>query len=235
MRRTLAVLGALLASATAGAGELTGEAGVVSTYMFRGLDRSASGAAVQGGLDHAFASGVYAGAWLSNASVGNGNEADLYLGYGVETGQFALDGGAIYYLFTEDTEAGPNLDYAELFFGATFGPASVKVFFAPEFGFDQGGGASGDADENELLYVTAAANLALNESVLLTPQVGFSSGDGVEDAFGDSYADYSVTLTKTFAEDFAVSLALVGTDRDLAPDNKDNPKFVLGLRKTFEL
>jgi uncharacterized protein (TIGR02001 family) len=235
MRTPLAVLGALLVSAPAAAGEFGAEAGVVSTYMFRGLDRSDRGAAVQGGLDYAFDGGLYTGLWISNTSAGGGNEADAYLGYGVEAGQFALDGGLIYYAFTEDTELGPNLDYAELFVGASIGPAALKVFFAPEFGFDQGGAASGDADRNELLYVTASANLTVDETVMLTPQLGFSAGDGVEDAFGDTYADYSLTATKTYADGFALSLAVVGTDRDLGPDNKDNPKFVLGLRKTFDL
>jgi hypothetical protein len=33
----------------------------------------------------------------------------------------------------------------------------------------------------------------------------------------------------------SVSLSIVGTDRDLGPDNKDNPKFVVSFKKNFEI
>jgi uncharacterized protein (TIGR02001 family) len=46
----------------------TGNVGVVSQYIFRGLSQTNGGPALQGGLDYAHASGFYAGTWLSNIS-----------------------------------------------------------------------------------------------------------------------------------------------------------------------
>lgn len=238
-----AVLGAAaIASPAVVAGEFEGNVSAVSTYMFRGVDRSV-GAAVQGGVDYTFDFGMYTGLWVSNAlgtsTAWGGNEADVYAGYGLKLGGFTLDGGVIYYAFTEDTEnfgaGGANVDYAEVYLGGGFGPAALKVFYAPEFGPDQGGTISGDIDKNELLYVTASANLELTNTIAFIPQIGFSSGDGAKDAFGDEYSDYSVTAVKKLKDDFSVSLAVVGSSLELAPGRDDAPKFVIGLKKKFKV
>lgn len=47
---------------------LTGNVGVVSQYVFRGLSQTDGKPAVQGGFDYAHASGFYLGTWLSNIS-----------------------------------------------------------------------------------------------------------------------------------------------------------------------
>lgn len=235
-RIRLAAAAAVLASPAAFAGSFTGNVSVVSDYMFRGLDQSADGAAVQGGFDYAFDSGVYAGLWVSNAALAGGNEADLYAGYGLDIGGFRLDGGAIFYVFTEDTEVGnaPNTDYAEIYVGGAVGPASVKLFYAPEFGLDQGGAVSGDADKNEMLYFSASFDLPISDVVSLVPQVGMTVGDGAKDAFGDEYLDYSVTAVAKLDNDWSASLAIVGTDLEPGTDS-DNPKFVIGVKKVFKL
>lgn len=237
---------AALASSGAMAGSLSGNVGAVSDYMFRGIDQT-GGAAVQGGVDYGFDFGLYTGLWVSNSLAGGGNEADVYAGYGLKLGPLDLDGGIIYYGYTEDTEAvgGANGDYAEVYVGAGFGPAVLKVFYAPEFGGDTPAGSagpngSGDLEKNDLLYVTSSVTLSLNETLSFIPQVGFTSGDGAKDtpAFGDEYIDYSVTAVKQLEDELSVSLAVIGTDRDNvngAPDNKDNPKFVIGLKKGFTL
>lgn len=47
---------------------LTSNVGFVSQYVFRGLTQTDGKPAVQGGLDYAHSSGLYAGTWLSNIS-----------------------------------------------------------------------------------------------------------------------------------------------------------------------
>ncbi len=47
---------------------LSGNIGVVSQYVFRGLSQTNGKPAAQGGLDYAQSSGFYAGTWLSNIS-----------------------------------------------------------------------------------------------------------------------------------------------------------------------
>lgn len=250
--QVLAGAGAMLASSVAMAGTLTGNVGVVSDYMFRGIDQSAGlgGAAVQGGVDYSFDLGVYTGLWVSNSSLANGNEADVYAGYGMKLGPVSLDGGAIYYAFTEDTEKtgvgyGQNADYAELYVGAGFGPAALKVFYTPQYGRDTVAGSlsangSGDTGQNSLLYSTVSAVFNLNDTIALTPQLGYTTGDGAKDdpLMGDSYLDYSITATKKLKDDLAVSLAVVGTNLKApagAANNRDAPKFVIGLKKNFKI
>lgn len=248
LQKTLTGALAMLATSAASAGTLTGNVGVVSDYMFRGIDQSTNGAAVQGGVDYGFDFGLYTGLWVTNASVAGGNEADLYAGYGFKLGEFALDAGVIYYAYTEDTEGsadtdgdpltvnveGDNLDYAELYVGGGVGPVALKVFYTNEFGGD----ASPDQENDELMYVTASATLTLTETLSFTPQVGFTAGDGAKEAFGDEYTDYSLTATKKLKDDMSVSLAVIGTDLDDVngvPGNKDNPKLVIGFKKNFKI
>ena len=244
-KQVLAGAAAALASTGALAGNMTGNVGAVSDYMFRGLDQTGGGAAVQGGVDYGFDFGLYTGVWVSNSVAGGGNEADVYAGYGLKLWEFDLDGGIIYYGYTEDTETpgAQNGDYAEVYVGGGIGPVAVKVFYAPEFGGDTPAGSagpngSGDLEKNDLLYATAAVTVMFNETLSLIPQVGFSSGDGAKDAFGDEYIDYSITVVKQLKDDLSASLAVIGTDLDNvngATDNKDNPKFVIGLKKAFSI
>ena len=56
------------AAAPASAHTFTGNAGLVSQYIFRGLSQTNGDPAIQGGADYSHASGFYAGTWLSNIS-----------------------------------------------------------------------------------------------------------------------------------------------------------------------
>lgn len=77
----------LAAAGTAGAVEFTGYGVLTTDYVYRGVSYSDSHAAVQGAVDVAFESGVYAGAWLSSVDLAGGasRQRDLqvnyYLGY----------------------------------------------------------------------------------------------------------------------------------------------------------
>jgi len=241
---TGAALGvAVLASPAASAGQLTGNVSVVSDYMFRGIEQS-GGAAVQGGVDYTLDLGIYTGLWVSSAAISGGNEADIYAGYALKIGDFDLTAGAIYYLYSEDTqfEAPPpsgarDIDYYEGFLGAGFGPVAVKAFYTPEYGLD--------LQEDEALYASATVKLDLTDTLSFTPQVGFSAGDGIKNTWGDEYLDYSITATKKVGpikDDLSVSLSVIDTDLDIAPSAatagigfRDDPKFVIGLRKGFKI
>src|SRR5258705_1804060 len=61
-------LSATAADAPASPHTITGNAGFFSQYVFRGLTQTNRKPAVQGGFDHAHASGFYAGTWGSNIS-----------------------------------------------------------------------------------------------------------------------------------------------------------------------
>jgi len=81
--------------------------GVVSDYLFRGVSQTHGGAALQGGVDYAHASGLYAGVWASTITwvkdaYGKGStEIDLYGGYKntFAGGDWNYDVGVIAYTY----------------------------------------------------------------------------------------------------------------------------------------
>lgn len=110
--------------------DITGNIGVVSKYVLRGITNSAenNGAATQGGFDWSHPSGIYAGYWGSNLSYGNtttttGFENDLYAGYKLKAGPVGLNFGAIHYAYTQVADA----DATEALVAASIGPATFGV------------------------------------------------------------------------------------------------------------
>lgn len=114
----LALVGAFAAPAfaeDAPAPALTGNIGVVSNYVFRGISQSQNKPALQGGFDYAHSSGLYVGFWGSNIGwveaggykANNSLEADFYGGYkGSFADDFTFDVGAIKYYYPGSTVPG---------------------------------------------------------------------------------------------------------------------------------
>lgn len=212
--KTIAVAAAVLMSGSAFAG-VTGNAGAFSSYMFRGVDQ-AGAAAVQGGIDAASASGLYAGTWVSTLAGGN-YETDLYAGY--TAGGFDI--GYIFYGY-RDT---PKANMSEVYAGYSANGLSAKLYFTPEYG----------VTEDEAFYATASYAIPLSDTLSVTPQVGYSWGDGIETASGgtfDSYMDYSLTLAKTLDAGFSFSFGIVGNSEE---DTLGKQQVVVGLKKSFDL
>src|SRR6476659_5272394 len=86
---------------------LTGNVGIYSQYVFRGLTQTDRKPALQGGFDVAHTGGFYAGTWASNISWlhdagvvdhGGSLEWDFYGGYKYAINEdWGLDGGVLYY------------------------------------------------------------------------------------------------------------------------------------------
>lgn len=213
--KTIAVAAAVMMSGSAFAGA-TGNAGAFSSYMFRGVDQG-SGAAVQGGLDASSASGLYAGTWVSNLGGGN-YETDLYAGYAAG----GFDIGYIFYGY-RDT---PKANMSEVYAGYSANGLAAKLYFTPEYG----------VTEDEAFYLTASYAFALSDTLSVTPQVGYSFGDGIETGLlggtDDSYLDYSVTLSKSLDAGFVFSFGVVANSED---DILGKEQLVIGLKKSFDL
>jgi uncharacterized protein (TIGR02001 family) len=111
--------------------------GAVSDYVFRGFSQTGEDPAIQGGVDLT-SGGFYAGAWASNVDFGDDTDAevDLYGGYRTEAGGFALDFGAIGYLYVGEPD-GADYNYAEFKAAASraVGPATfgAAVYYSPDF------------------------------------------------------------------------------------------------------
>lgn len=111
--------------------DVTGNIGVYSKYIFRGMTFPAGtssendGTAIQGGFDYSHASGFYAGYWGSNLSYGNdantGFENNFYGGYGGSVGDIGYSIGLLqYYYLNVDNSDGLEID-ASLSYGPVKG------------------------------------------------------------------------------------------------------------------
>ena len=87
---------------------LTGNVGLFSEYIFRGIAQTAGKPAIQGGFDYAHSSGLYLGTWASNVSwlgdfgayTKSSLEWDFYGGYkGTFADDFTYDVGLLYYYY----------------------------------------------------------------------------------------------------------------------------------------
>ncbi|AXQ31263.1 hypothetical protein D0B54_22395 [Solimonas sp. K1W22B-7] len=217
----IAVAAALMTSGSAFAGA-TGNVAAFSNYLFRGITQTGDDAAVQGGLDYAHASGFYTGAWVSNTAFGS-YETDLYAGFAGKAGEVAYDVGYIFYGYRDTTKA----NFSEVYGGVTVAGLGLKLFYSPEFG----------VSEDEAFYLTANYPIALSETLSLTPQVGYSFGDGVETgitltAGEDTYVDYSLTLAKTLEGGLTFTAAIAANSED---DILGKEAVFVGLKKAFDL
>ena len=111
--------------------EVSANVGWVSEYLFRGIPQKASSASA--GLDVA-ADALYLGVWA--ADVGDGNEVDLYAGFGTEVEEFSVSVGGTGYFYTggfDDTYLEGNLNVGYMALSA-------------EFSYGQYQAAAGDQD-----------------------------------------------------------------------------------------
>ncbi len=213
-----ALVAATGVSAPAFAGA-TGNVGVFSDYIFRGVTQTGGGPAVQGGLDYSTASGFYVGTWVSNYDFPTDAatyETDVYAGYAGKVGDVGYDFGAIGYYYRNANA----LNTLEFYGGISVAGLSAKLFYTD----DQA------SSKNSAFYATANYPLALTKSVSITPSIGYAFGDNYKSP-GTEVLDYGVTLTKSMNEGFTFSFGLTGTDRDGTNDET----LVLGLKKSFDL
>jgi len=259
---TLALAEDAAAPAAAAASEpppspLSFNIGAVSEYRYRGISQTRFQPAVQGGIDYAFASGLYVGTWMSNirwikdagtiAGVDVGTapvEWDFYGGYkGEIVKDLSYDVGAlVYYYPSQHSGAIPgakNADTAEIYGALTYGPATVKYSHAVTtlFGF---------AGSTNSGYLEAAASFDLGQGWGIAPHVGYQHVSGSNNGVSNdtyTYTDYSLTGTKDFGNGLTISLAAVGTSTKsvpgsyayVSPDGKNlgRATAVLGVKYTF--
>lgn len=241
--KRLIAAGVLACCGAARADWFSGSAGVASDYLFRGLDQT-NGPALQGELDYVHHSGLYGGGWISNnRSAGSGGELDLYSGYTHPLPLFGvlsatLDAGVTGYLYSGARAAplgGGNQDFAELYAGASLGPAAFKASYAPDYAAR---GAPGWNLQGTLKYPLGAgfsvkALLAYSGGSGLRRQTAPLTADGV----GRDYLNYSLRLGKSLPYDLTAWLEVAGTDLHLArgaQGGDGQPKFLFGLRKDFD-
>ena len=202
-----------MGSMGAEAASYTGNVGVATDYVFRGISQTQERPAIQGGFDATFDSGIYAGIWASNVNFGTdaSTEMDYYGGY---SGSFGCSScsykiGFIYY----DYDGDPQFDYVEAAASVTYGGLTVGLNWSPEYLGD--GTTDAIGDEVEFWYPYANYSYALpwwDLSLALHVAGNIMSEDGVFEPEEDNYTEWSVGLSRTFKEMGGITLGLTYWD-----------------------
>jgi uncharacterized protein (TIGR02001 family) len=214
---TLAVAGALAAPMFAVAADATPvhsvsyNVGVVSDYLFRGISQTHGKPALQGGIDYAHASGLYAGAWASTITwvkdaYGKGStEIDLYGGYkGAITADVGYDVGLIHYNYPGHGKAIPggnaNPNTTEVYGALSYKWLTAKYSQAISNHFiGWAGGAGYDKKTEGSNYLELNANYDMGDGWTLIGHVGaqkvknYIKVGTVEDA---NYTDWKIGVSK---------------------------------------
>ncbi len=183
---------------------LTGNIGLTSNYIWRGVTQTGDDSAISGGVDYAHASGFYAGTWVSSLGGGSQYEHDLYAGYGFKAGPFDLDVGYIMYMYPVGN---PNADFSEVYVNA-----SIQNFgFGAAFTVD-----SDSAGPDDNMYLYAKADFELKKDLNLHLLFGTYDFDAPDTAGAEDYKHFHVSLSKN---DFVFALDKNDTDLTVGGDD----------------
>lgn len=237
---------------------LTGNFGIFSNYIFRGVTQTSEKPAIQGGFDYAHIGGAkghegptgsYAGIWGSNVSwlsdgayaVGSSLELDLYGGYKGSFGKsdFGYDLGAIVYYYPGNNLPGTAIaNTAEVYVGASWKWLSAKLFYATSNYF-------ATPNSKGTYYVDVSANVPIGKTgITVLTHVGYLMVDGTSVALGASndsafgYTDWKLGLSYALPKDFVVGAFYTNTNAEKANYFYLNREWSVGqyavyVQKTF--
>ena len=238
------------APAPAPAPALTGNIGVVSNYVFRGISQSQNKPALQGGFDYAHESGLYVGFWGSNIGwvsapgndykANNSLETDFYGGYkGSFADDFTFDVGAIKYYYPGSAVSGkPTPDTIEGYAAIGWKFLTLKYSHTLSQYMVAWTGPNGENTRNSN-YLDLSANYDLGDGWGINAHVGHQE---IKNFSLASYTDWKLGVTKDIGFG-VVGLAYSDTDangcksasRAYCWNNKDVAKAaaILSFTKTF--
>jgi uncharacterized protein (TIGR02001 family) len=217
---TVAVLGSLFVSTQAMAGA-SANIGATSNYLWRGLEQTEGGAALQGGADYAWENGAYVGTWLSNAKFGgkNGTEVDAYVGYKKELkGDLSYDVGVVKYQYPNDI----STDFTEAYAKVGYKGVGAEV----DYTVDKG---NTNTDEGDLYY-------GLGYTGEFKNGIGYGAKVGhynMKDPLATDYSNVQLSLSKSTEKLGDFTLAV---DKISEPLNqgKDDAIASVSWKKSFD-
>lgn len=205
---------------------LTGNVGLYSQYVFRGMKQTDGDPALQGGFDYSHSSGLYAGTWASNVSVlrdmgayasGGSLEWDFYGGFRGTFGasDFGYDAGLLYYYYPGNViPGGTKADTLE-----AYGALSWK-WLSAKYSYSLSDETFGVANSDGTWYLDLSANVPLADKLALQLHYGIQEFNGTSpagvsnDSFA-SYQDWKVGLTYALPKDFTVGAYYTDTNTGL--------------------
>jgi len=228
----------------------SGNFGLYSQYIFRGVSQTNGDPAIQGGFDYSHASGFYAGTWLSNVSwltdaaaySTSSLEWDVYGGYSgsFANSDFGYDVGLLQYYYPGKVNTGfVKADTLEAYGALSWKWLSVKYSQSlgdKTFGVDQSRGT---------WYLDVSADYPITDKLSLQAHYGKQKFQGtVAGVTNDSIAsfeDYKLGLTYGLPKDYTVGAYYTSTSMNTAQkafysspkqfNGKDN--FTVYVSKTF--
>ncbi len=210
------------------AAETSGTISFTNDYRFHGISQTAGDGAVQGSLDVAFDSGIYAGIWGSNVDFGDDAnlEIDYYVGYGNSlTDDLSYDVNLAWYSYPGyDAYDG---DYGQLNLNLYYGNASLTYGYADDY-FNTG--ESGQ-------YIGVGYSQPLPKGISLDLHAGHSFGNYWGNADINDYEDYSIGLSGSLAGlDLSVAYLFNSIDKTEETNSglfRSDNTLVLTVSRTF--
>jgi uncharacterized protein (TIGR02001 family) len=210
---------------TASAIEISGNVGMATDYVFRGQSQTGEEAAISGGFDLGFDSGLYVGTWASNVNYGDGAtaEMDFYVGYGFDVSEdITLDFSLVKYVYPGNQ----TYNYEEYIASTSLYGLDVTVLHSPEY--------LGDGGES-FMYYNLGYGFDLPYDIALGLNVGLNDSDGAfigGETGDDDYVDYAVSLSK---EVYGVEWGVTYYDTDIDGDVNElaDARFVLSISKSL--
>ena len=236
MKKQLIVVAVLLGaiSAQAIAVEITGNAGFVTDYIWRGADQSNGNAAAQGGLDLTAGEGAiqfYAGTWgstveyeslsMPDTDSASGIEIDLYAGISGELSNFSYGLGATYYTYTDNVSP----DYLEANLSLAYKWFTLDTAFGE---YDQ--------PDDPLKYEFVVLTAELKGFYGAVGYTDWKAADVPANALADGgYFElgYTNMLKWQGKELFDYSFAYIYSEDELRPANQSANKLIFGIVKNF--
>jgi uncharacterized protein (TIGR02001 family) len=227
---------------------LTGNIGIYSQYIFRGLAQTDGDPALQGGFDYSHSSGFYLGTWMSNVSWlrdfglytgGASLEMDFYGGYkGTFGGDFGYDIGLLQYYYPGNVTPGSvKADTLEM-----YGALSWK-WLSAKYSYSLDNKTFGVEDSKGTWYLDLTATVPVTDKISLFAHYGkqkFEGANGANDTLA-SYEDYKIGASYTLPKDFTLGAYYTDTKMTAAQEafyttptrflGKDT--FTVYLSKTF--
>lgn len=228
---------AIAADAPASPHTVSGNFGLTTDYVFRGVTQTQHTPAVQGGFDYSHTSGIYLGTWASNVSwVKEGGfknnsslEVDLYGGYKGAVGDVGYDLGVITYYYPGDQATGAtDPDTTEIYVGASWKYVSLKYSYAASDYFIGWGGVGGlGVSANQKTkgsdYIDLSVSYPVAEGWTLLGHYGHQKVKNYGDA---SYDDWKLGISKDIGYG-TVTLAYTDTNGKLT-DAGGNNVYIFG-------
>ena len=209
---------------------LTGNIGLYSQYVFRGLTQTDRDPALQGGFDYSHASGFYAGTWASNISwlrdfgaysSGGSLEWDFYGGFKGTFGKsdFGYDVGLLYYYYPGNVAPG----FVKANTLEAYGALSWR-WLSAKFSYSLDNKTFGVADSDGTWYFDLTANVPLGDSGFTAiahwgkQKFRGSAVPGIPNNRVASYEDWKLGLSYALPKDFTVGAFYTDTSMTAAQE-----------------